>query len=183
MGITVAPFSHEHFQSLPPLNAAVENYHNLDGPKLVQGVFKEFFVKHGMEYTFGLALPHRHFDLKPGTRLVSYNGVSTPWPTEPGIGMQEPSPSNWSFSADGKLFPTEFRYAKGHTFHMGEREEAFVAEFKAELDRLGLGQLFGLCEYPGNDFEGSFEITRGNSNINLEPKDVCIKIQLAIIVY
>jgi len=55
---------------------------------------------------------------------------------------------------------------------MGEKELAFIATFKAVLDSLDLGQLFGLCLYPGDDFMGSCEVTRGNVNVNLEPKDV-----------
>jgi hypothetical protein len=55
---------------------------------------------------------------------------------------------------------------------MGERERAFVADFKRLLDGQNLVGMFGLCEYPGDDFEGTCEITMGSANINLKPKDV-----------
>ncbi|CAJ2508614.1 Uu.00g136400.m01.CDS01 [Anthostomella pinea] len=77
MAVAIASFSHHHFQSLPSLDAALVNYHNVDGPKLVREFFKRLFVKNGMKYIFGLAMPHRHFDIDPETFLVNYNGVST----------------------------------------------------------------------------------------------------------
>ena len=47
-----------------------------------------------------------------------------------------------------------------------------MADFKRLLDSLEIPDLFGLCRYPGDDFEGLSEITRGKANINLKPADV-----------
>lgn len=33
-------------------------------------------------------------------------------------------------------------------------------------------QSFGLCRYPGDDFNGLREITHGRASINLKPNDV-----------
>jgi len=35
-----------------------------------------------------------------------------------------------------------------------------------------LTEIFGLYEYPGDDFKGTCEITIGLANINLKPKDI-----------
>lgn len=171
MAVAVAPYSQEHFKSLPSLNEALTNFHEKDGNKLVDEIFKDLFVKNGMDRVFGLSMPHRHFDVEAGMKLVSYNGVSAPWFEKAAVGMDEPLPVSWSFSAKGDLHPTEFKYAKGEAFEMGKKELAFIATFKTVLDSLDLGQLFGLCLYPGDDFMGSCEVTRGDVNVNLEPKD------------
>jgi hypothetical protein len=172
MAAAVAGYSHNHFQSLLNLNSARDNFLKLNGDKLVEDVFKDFFITNDMDRIFGLAMPHRHFDILPGQIIVNYNGTSTAWNATPGEGMDEPQPAIWSFSSSGELVPHEFRYSKGHKFEMGEKERAFVAEFKRLLDGQNLAGMFGLCEYPGDDFEGTCEITMGSANINLKPKDV-----------
>ena len=172
MAAAVAGYSHDHFHSLPDLNSARDNFLKLNGPKLVEDVFKDFFIANGMDRTFGLAMPHRHFDILPGQMIVNYNGTSTAWNASPGEGMDEPQPAIWSFSSSGELVPHEFRYSKGHKFEMGEKERAFVAKFKRLLDEKNVAGMFGLCEYPGDDFEGTCEITMFSANINLKPKDV-----------
>lgn len=88
------------------------------------------------------------------------------------IGMDAAQPSMWGFTSTGDLILTEFRYAKGHKSEMGEKELAFAVKFKEVLERLNLAVQFGLVEYPGDDCEGSCEITMGPANINLKPKDV-----------
>jgi hypothetical protein len=67
----------------------------------------------------------------------------------------------------------KFRYSKGHKFEIGEKERAFVAEFKRLLNRQNLTRMFSLCKYLGDNFKGTCEITIGLANINLKPKDVC----------
>jgi len=171
MATAIASYSHNHFQSLPNLNSARDNFRQLDGYKLVMEVFKDFFITNGIENTFGLSLPHRHFDILPGQLMVDYNGTSTAWNANPSKGMDEPQPVTWSFSSSGALLPYEFKYSKGYKFEMGEEELAFVAKFKCLLDEHNLAGTFGLIAYPGDDFEGTCEITMGSANINLKPKD------------
>lgn len=173
MAVAIAPYSRNHFQSLPNLNAARDDFLKLDGDKLVKDVFHEFFVNNGMDRTFRLAMLHRHFDILHGQVMVNYNGTSTAWNATPGDGMDKPQPTIWSFSSAGKFLPLEFSYSKGHKFEFGEKETAFVADFKRLLDENNVMEMFGLCEYPGDDFEGTCEITMGSANINLKPKDVC----------
>jgi hypothetical protein len=172
MAVVVAPYSQNHFQSLPSLNGARDRFLKLNGDRLVEDLFTKFFVDNGMDRTFGLAMPHRHFDILPGQMMVSYNGTSTPWNASLGPGMHEPQPAVWNFSAFGDLVPIEFDYSKGRKVEMGEKERASVANFKILLEEQNLRDVFGLCAYPGDDFEGTCEITIGSANINLKPKDV-----------
>lgn len=68
--------------------------------------------------------------------------------------------------------PIEFNYSKGHKVLIGGKERAFVADFKRLLNKKNFAEMFGLCEYLGDDFEGTCKITMGSANINLKPKDV-----------
>jgi hypothetical protein len=172
MAVAIASYSRHHFQELPTLDAARNRFVESNGGKLVMDVFKDFFVSKGMDRTFGLTMPHRHFDIPPGHIMVNYNGTSTAWPASPDKGMDKPRPAIWSFSSTGELRPTEFSYSKGQNGEMGEKERAFVADLKCLLDEKNLTEMFGLCEYPGDDFEGTCEITVGSVNINLKPRDV-----------
>jgi hypothetical protein len=172
MAAAVASYSHDHFHRLPDLTSARDKFLKSNGPILIKDVLEKFFIANGMDRTFGLAMPHRHFDINPGEVLVTYNGTSTAWNVTPGEGMDEPQPAIWSFSSSGELVPHEFRYSKGHRFEMGEKEHAFVADFKCLLDKMNVAGVFGLCEYPGDDFEGTCEISTPSANINLTLKDV-----------
>jgi hypothetical protein len=163
-------YSSNHFDSLPSLDDALQNFRTLDIDAVMSSV-KGLFVESGMERTFGLVMLHRHFDIGPEQKMVNYNGTSTPWDAIYGEGMDEPQPITWSFSS-GVLLPIEFGYSKGHKVKMGEKELAFVTGFGRLLDGMNLTSTFGLCEYPGDEFGGTCEITIGKTNINLMPKDV-----------
>ncbi len=77
MAAAVAGYSHDHFHSLPDLNSARDNFLKLNSPKLVKDVFKDFFIANSIDYTFGLAMPYRYFDILPRQIIVNYNGTST----------------------------------------------------------------------------------------------------------
>lgn len=169
----VVPYSHDHFQSLPMLKDARNRFLEVNGDAIVADNIKSLFVSEGMDRIFGLAMIHRHFDLKPNQKLVEYNGTSTPWDSsQTTVGMRNPQPHMWAFDKDGLLKPIEFRYAEKQDEPWTEKELAFAAKFKATLDTLNLSHLFGLARYPGDDFAGSCEITEGTANINLKPEDV-----------
>lgn len=168
----LADYLHEHFQGLPTLEEAKAQFlEGKDGERLVTDVFKAFFVKEGMERRFGLAMLHRHFPLEANEKLVDYHGTSTPW-VDGASGMKAPQPTIWAFDADGVLRPTEFHYSEGDDAPVTKDCLAFFGKFKTLLESYGLTSVLGLSRYPGDDFEGSCEITHGRANINLKPKDV-----------
>ena len=77
------------------------------------------------------------------------------------------------------MLPYEFHYSPDDDVNEEDgtpdnpKYSAFIKSFNQllrEKDALGL---FGLCRYPGDDFEGRVEITEGRANINLRPNDVC----------
>ncbi|KAM5468049.1 hypothetical protein MferCBS49748_003577 [Microsporum ferrugineum] len=131
-----------HFQSLPTLEAARTKFKAINGDRLVKD------------------------------RLVDYNGISLPWPA-PTQGVEEPYISVWSKAADGTFRPNEYRYSQDYKeAAIGLAELDFIKEFDKLLQRHDASDLFGLYLYPGDDFEGSCEITMGRANINLKPADV-----------
>ncbi|PGG95971.1 hypothetical protein AJ79_09791 [Helicocarpus griseus UAMH5409] len=167
----IGEYKPEHFHGLPTLETAREKFKALNGDALVKDVFRPFFLQHGMDERFGLAILHRHFDLTIEERLVDYNGTSSPWPTAPTKGIEEPHPSIWAKAPDGYFRPTEYRYSRDDGGEIGEAELSFMDKFDQLLQRHDASGVFGLCCYPGNDFEGSCEITVGRANINLKPAD------------
>ncbi|KAM5477015.1 hypothetical protein MauCBS54593_000286 [Microsporum audouinii] len=162
-----------HFQALPTLEAARAKFKSINGDELVKNVFRPFFIDGGMEKRLGLAILHRHFDLNVDERLVDYNGTSLPWPAARAQGIEEPYASIWSKAADGTFRPTEYRYSQNpEAAAIGPAELDFMKEFDRLLQQHDASDIFGLCLYPGDDFEGSCEITVGRANINLKPADV-----------
>ncbi|KAF9733863.1 hypothetical protein PMIN01_08206 [Paraphaeosphaeria minitans] len=159
--ITIAPYSWEHFQALPSLDAARDRFLELGGAKFVKDDCLDLFTRYEMQRTFGLAMLHRHNDILPGQKMNK----------DPGAGMDEPQPAIWGYTPAGELAPTEFSYAKGHKVQLGGKEREFAAELLRKLDERGLIGVFGLCAYPGDDFEGRCEITQNSANINLKPQD------------
>lgn len=181
MAAILAPFSPSHFKSLSTLDEAhsaiVEaraTYQKEVGGDLINNHFRDLFVKADVDTRFGLSMLHRHFDIKPDQRLVEYRGTSTPWEGEI-AGMGELQPSIWGFDgADKQLKPTEFHYSGKEDAPLTAKDLQFAYVFFQELVKLGLTRYLGLSRYPGDDFEGSCEITQGQANINLKPADVSV---------
>ncbi|EEQ29479.1 conserved hypothetical protein [Microsporum canis CBS 113480] len=137
-------------RALPTLEAARTKFKAINGDRLVKDVFRPFL----------------------STRLVNYNGTSLPWPA-PTQGVEEPYISVWSKAADGTFRPNEYRYSQDYKEAAIDLAElGFIKEFDKLVQRHDASDLFGLCLYPGDDFEGSCEITVGRANINLKPADV-----------
>lgn len=165
-------YSPAHFQSLPTLETAKDNFLvRAKGNEVATETIREFFVNEGMERTFGLAMLHRHFDLEANERLVDYQGTSTPWQATV-TGMRDPQAAIWAFDKDDVLRPTEFRYSETVDAPLPENAPDFIRKFNAFLKQLNMVNVLGLARYPGDDFQGSCEITHGRANINLKPEDV-----------
>jgi hypothetical protein len=164
-------YSHDHFQSLPTLEHAKANFLvNGKGEEYISNVIKPFFVAAGMDRVFGVAMLHRHFDLEADEKLVDYQGTSTPW-KESVTGMKAPQASIWSFDKGECLRPTEFHYSEKMDTPLSDDAIEFIGKLKVLLDKHDLTGVLGLARYPGDDFQGSCEITHGRANINLRPED------------
>lgn len=132
-------------------------------------IYHDLFVRHSMDRRSGLTLLHRHFSLDADERLVEYRGTSTPWKLNKLAASIRPS--SWLLSADGKLRPYEFYHSLTEDSPSLDLEcssqRTFLAEFAQLLSKNNAEGLFGLCRYPGDEFEGRIEVTQGRANINL----------------
>ena len=161
----------EHYQQLPSLETARGRLLKNGGEALVEDVFRPFFQEHKMERRFGLQIAHRHFDVEQDEKVVHYGSCAVPWKASEG--MPEPQPTVWAFMG-GCARPVEFRHTTSEMTELGPPESRFMDAFSRLQEHQGTPGLFALCEYPGDDFEGSCEITQGRCNINLRPRDVSI---------
>ncbi|KAF2179622.1 hypothetical protein K469DRAFT_798258 [Zopfia rhizophila CBS 207.26] len=160
--------SSDHFQSLPPLEEAHSRFISQSGDDLVANVFRPFFLEHGVERRFGLLMLHRHFKLQLGEKLVHYGPCATPWKEIDS--MPEATPIVWGVFR-GRPHALEYKYSKGVTSDLSPNDLHFMDGFHQLQVEQGVDGMFGLCKYPGDDFEGSCEITQGRANVNLAPKN------------
>jgi len=165
------------YDSLPSLAQAGRRFDEKDGENLVDDTFRNLFLQHRMESTFGLVLLHRHFDLSPKEQLVEYRGTSVPWEVTPLSRSSRVQPSNWALAKDGSFHPYEFHYSTDNSTDSDDNSpenpdlHQFMQSFQDVLHERDLVNVFGLARYPGDDFEGTVEITEGRANINLHPND------------
>lgn len=162
------------FNSLPSITDAGSKLDTINGTTLVPTVFRDLFLRHKMDRTFGLMLLHRHFDLDKGGRLVEYGGTSVPRRLSK---LSDSIHGSCWLLSDNSVRPYEYSYTS-------IREEAtepnldnsthqtFFHEFKDLLRKYNVEDVFGLCRYPGDDFAGRVEVTEGRANINLKPADI-----------
>lgn len=52
--------------------------------------------------------------------------------------------------------------------------QGFLMAFRDALESVGAQKIFGLCKYPGDDFEGRVETAIGRANVNLKLSEVSL---------
>ncbi|GAB1312350.1 hypothetical protein MFIFM68171_02560 [Madurella fahalii] len=139
------------YDGLSSIADAVKKFDAVDGESLVSDSFRELFLQHNMDRTFGLALLHRHFDLSTDERLVEYHGTSIPWRQE--TASSHIRPTNWLLTKDGSVRSYEFYYPSSHDdgvdAEAGDpKYRPFIRAFEALLLQKNVMDLFGLCRYP-----------------------------------
>jgi hypothetical protein len=167
------------FAALPELASAGARFRVLGAEALVNSEFRSLFLEHKMDRTYGLMLLHRHFDLSNGERLIEYQGTSVSWQHDELY--KKVVPSTWLICNDGAIRPSEFTYAPHCAVEDADpdpkspEKARFLQAFQSLLQKHNAAGLFGLCRYPGDNFRGRIEITRGRANINLLPRDISMK--------
>ncbi|ELR01863.1 hypothetical protein VC83_06313 [Pseudogymnoascus destructans] len=154
------------YDSLPSLYDAGSTFDAINGNNFIKEVMKPLFRTYGIEHSLGLALMHSHFKLEDNERLTDIRGKSLAW-TGPGGG-----PAVWQL--DGNVLrPHEFSFDSHlETPDWGsEMYQQFLSAFGKVLVGVGAQNIFGLCSYPGDDFEGRVETTIGRANVNLKTSE------------
>lgn len=166
------------YNKLPSLFDAEKDFRSARANSLVSNGIRQLFIEHKMDTTFGVTMLHRHFDLADNELLVEYNGTSTPWDM---TGRPETAsclrPTLWGLTQEGLLQPYEFEFApnKQEPVNFSKQEyREFFTKLSCFLKEMKVERLFGLVKYPGDDWEGVYEITEGRANINIQPQDVSL---------
>lgn len=164
----IASYQHEVFDSLPDVTTAATTVRDKQGEQLIRSAVKSLLLKYSLNDKIGVALVHRHFDLKPDEVMVDYHGVATPWNSallDHYNTFGSVQPLSWVI-VDGKPQPYEFYYSTENAADdtgIFDLPDAFVAEYETILKAgklegyLGLRALRG---QPGNGVEGTMEFTQ-----------------------
>ncbi|KAH8904126.1 hypothetical protein BR93DRAFT_940266 [Coniochaeta sp. PMI_546] len=161
-------YQHEVFDSLPDVTTAATTVRDEEGEQLIRSAVKDLLLKYSLNDKLGVALVHRHFDLKPDEVMVDYHGVATPWNTallDHYSGFGSVQPLSWVV-VDGTPRPYEFYYSTdtpSDKMCTADLPEDFVTEYESLLTGGGLEGYLGiraLRGQPGNGIEGTMEFTQ-----------------------
>ncbi|THH21260.1 hypothetical protein EW146_g238 [Bondarzewia mesenterica] len=172
------PYNPSVFQALLPVDSAAAALDSQGGNHLVYANLMNIFKKHGVESSVGLTLLHRHYSLSDAERVVEFNDVATAWPVAGAEALDALVPRAWVLFERGIVMPYEYKYYPDtkeaqKQLNMIALFQAthsdFITEITASLSRLGLINVLGLRAYPGDNWEGRFEVNTGRVSINLLP--------------
>ncbi|KAI9747541.1 MAG: N-acetyl-glucosamine-6-phosphate deacetylase [Chaenotheca gracillima] len=173
MAVPILPYSVGHYNSLPELHAARNQFESTQASEILFTEIGEALLKHNVEKKLGVVLLHNHFLLEPYEILVNVGSVAVPWDARSGAEeLTNVTPSSWRF-IDGGLTPFEFAHAATNMLLDQQQTQAFLVEFGAILNKLRLANLFGICALGGRSIDGptTMEFTSGRANITL-PFDI-----------
>ncbi|KID68916.1 hypothetical protein MBR_08919, partial [Metarhizium brunneum ARSEF 3297] len=163
-----AAYNPEDYSSLPSLSAAFQQLQHKGGESIITGPIRDIFLSHGAQDAYGIALLHKHFDIRPTDRLVDIQNVSSPWETGGDI---EPVLKKYH----GVIMPRSLRFSNGmlkpYEFDFVEEErsmnmdENFLEKLLQFLQHSELDQVLGLRVLDSRDPGASIEVTERNSNI------------------
>ncbi|KAI6352284.1 hypothetical protein MCOR25_009465 [Pyricularia grisea] len=172
--VAVQNYSVANYNAIPDLHVAKHRFEEIGGEKLVEETFLELFRRHGVDKTFGLSMVHRHFELNGEERLVEFRGTAVPWEKVDELNNPGITAANWEVTPEG-IRPYEFKLDPASVGSQGidfndPKIQAFAAEFLELIQSVDATGLFGLCVYPGDDFETTIETTEGRANITFPLK-------------
>jgi len=145
------------FGSLPEVDIAAVKLKSHGGEDLINNGIKDLLHKHGVTDSFGVALVHRHFDLKPDEIMVECRGVATPWSSsglERYARVGKVLPLSWVI-VEGRLHPYEFFFSTDSANMTVDVPEGFVSEYGALVKSQGLDGVLGIRALRKEDDEVS----------------------------
>ncbi|KAL8957737.1 MAG: hypothetical protein Q9193_005068 [Seirophora villosa] len=174
MALQILPYSVDHYNSLPELGVAKEQF---DSTQVLDVLFTEIrgiFLKHHVENTFGIALLHNHFLLEPNEMLVHISdSAALPWDTTSGAKeLSDIKAIAWRFTDQG-LAPYEFAHAAAVASLDRHPMPSFLVDLAVILQKWKLTNILGLCSLGETsvDEPATMEFTEGRVNITL-PFDI-----------
>ena len=173
MTLPILPYAVEHYNSLPELHVAKEQFESTQASDILFTDIGQAFLKHHVENTLGIILLHNHFLLEQHEMLVSVDSVAVPWDTTSGaMELAGVSPSAWRFTKQG-LAPYEFAHAAVDVSLHHHTTQAFLLELSTILEEHNLTNILGICSLGGKSIDKppTMEFTSGRANITL-PFDI-----------
>lgn len=173
MTLYVLPYAVEHYNSLPELCVAKEQFESARASDILFTEVRQAFVKHHVENTLGIALLHNHFLLEQHEMLVNVDSVAVPWDTTSGgTELAGVSASAWRFTNQG-LAPYEFAHAAVEVSLYRHPMQSFLLELRTILEKHNLANILGICSLGkmSIDRPTTIEFTSGRANITL-PFDI-----------
>ena len=173
MALSVLPYAVEHYNSLPELRVAKDQFESVQASEILFTEIGKAFVKHHVENILGIALLHNHFLLGHYEMLVNVDSVAVPWDARSGAKeFAEVNASAWRFTDQG-IAPYEFTHAALMISLDSHPMQSFLLELKVILEKWNLANIFGVCslEEKPIDRPATMEFTSGRANITL-PFDI-----------
>lgn len=166
MAIPILPYSVEHYNSLPELCEAEDQFKSSGASEILFTEIGPALVRHHVENILGVVLLHNHFLLNQNEKLVDVGHVAIPCAEE----LPNVSASSWRFIDEG-IAPYEF--VRSATETSLAQMEPFLAEFRTIINKRSLDHVFGICSLKEESIDGpvTTEFTSGRANITL-PFDI-----------
>ena len=173
MAVAVLPYAVEHYNTLPELHAARNEFESKQASKILYTELGKVFVTHHVEYIVGIILLHNHFFLEPYEKLVSVNSAAVPWDNRSSAKESaDITATAWRFIDNG-IAPYEFTYGAPKISFDCQRMQAFLLELGAVLRKWSLTDVLSIYYLGENSIDRSCttEFTSGRANITL-PSDI-----------
>ncbi|KAL8649468.1 MAG: hypothetical protein Q9210_004374 [Variospora velana] len=173
MALQILPYAVEHYNSLPGLRVAKDQFDSAKASEILFTEIGNAFVKHRIENTLGIVLLHNHFFLERYEMLVNYDSVAIPWDLTSGTTeLMAVNASAWRFTDQG-LAPYEFAYTALEVSLDRQPMQSFLLELAAILEKWNLTNILGICSLGEKSIDrpATMEFTSGRANITL-PFDI-----------
>ena len=173
MVLQVLPYSVEHYNSLPELGDAKQEFDAANVFNILYTEIGSIFIKHQVQDILGITLLHNHFPLDPNEMLVTFNSVAVPWDTTSGVKeLSSVNATAWRFTDHG-LAPYEFAHA-AIAVPLGQHPmPSFLQELAVTFRKWNLTNILGICSLGETSIDSpvAMEFTEGRANITL-PFDI-----------
>ncbi len=169
MAIAILPYAVEHYNSLPELRVAKDQFESGRASEILFSEIGRAFLKHHVEHILGVILLHNHFLLNPDEMLVNVDSVAIPWDARSGSReLTDVNASAWRFTEKG-IAPYEFAHAAAGMPLDDRQMQAFFVELGAILEKWNLANVLGICSLGETpiDRPATMEFTSGRANITL----------------
>ena len=173
MALQILPYTVEHYNSLPELHVAKDQFESAGASEILFTEIGRAFVKHHVENTLGVILLHNHFFLENHEMLVNFDSVAVPWDTTSGAKeLNGVNASAWRFTDQG-LAPYEFVHTAVETPLDRHPMPSFLLELAAIFEKWNLTDILGIYSVGEKSIDRptTMEFTSGRANITL-PFDI-----------